>query len=81
MSAMEKMLSDMVMKAIPEDVRALLTVENATKIKETVEQAFQFFVSSQTEMLQILRRLDDRNNSSGSGGNASLPAPDGDADS
>lgn len=71
MSAMEKMIADMVMKAIPAEVREKLTPENLNAIgarlkdlMDTMQTGMAFLVETQAEQMTILRKLanDDSNN-------------------
>lgn len=50
MSAMERMLSDMLMKAIPDEVRGLLTQENLEKLQTGIKNTHAFIIGSLVEL-------------------------------
>jgi len=52
MSAMEKMLTDMLMKAIPDEVRGLLTQENLEKLQTNIAKTHSFIIGSLSHLVE-----------------------------
>ena len=52
MSAMERMFSDMLMKAIPDEVRGLLTQENLEKLQNNIKATHNHIIGSLNHLVQ-----------------------------
>jgi len=52
MSAMEKMLTDMLIKAIPDEVRGLLTQENLEKLQYNIKATHNHLIGSLNHLVQ-----------------------------
>lgn len=74
MSAMDKMLTDMVMKAIPQEIRDQLTQENLTRITTKIQEAYVYIkdigADTNERVKDIQERLERLENDNGNrGGN------------